>query len=450
MNRFIKQSMNLISKTLLYFLLMLSNNLSGQVLQKTEDSCNQQQLNICKILSQRSKSYLNNEADSLKDKKLMRFYRKQYTLFFELLEKQISEGSIACQPVLKRTAGEILDRIISKNTITVPPIEILLLREETVNAFTPGATCILVNDGTFAWADSEDMLAAILSHELSHILLRHSLASLRRQYEMLQETKHDARLLSEVENGRRDKAFNLLRSIIYNEEYNSREQEFQADSCGFELFVKAGYSGGAFIEMLGHLPEADSVGTEPVALETFQKFFSVPDHPFNKKWLDIEDFSAYNYKHFKSDFDRDSVATHPSNSDRMERLKKLFPSLQKVAENKFNKTGKDSYESVKQLGEALRVPDIYFSEDYGKLIYKCLAALQKNEHDTTSLQWMGKGLKHLAEARKQYQLNKYLDRIAPQTQTVSYRLFLGIMWNMTPSELDTLANFYGTGNLTDQ
>jgi len=89
-----------------------------------------------------------------------------------------------------------------------------------------------------------------------------------------------------------------------------------------------------------------------------------------------------------------------------------------------------------------RIPNLFFNEEYGQVIYMSLLRLQNNPNDLHGKEWLGKGFQKIYEARRDYQLNKYLDRISPKDQTESYIQFLSFMWNLKLEELKNIAGFY--------
>ena len=55
---------------------------------------------------------------------------------------------------------------------------------------------------------------------------------------------------------------------------------------------------------------------------------------------------------------------------------------------------------------------------------------------------LGEGFKKIYQARKEYKLNRYLDRIDPKNQSESYIQFLSFMWNLSLEEIKNIADFY--------
>jgi hypothetical protein len=71
-----------------------------------------------------------------------------------------------------------------------------------------------------------------------------------------------------------------------------------------------------------------------------------------------------------------------------------------------------------------------------------LLNLQNNEEEAHHKLWLGKIFQKVWDARKNYTLNRYLDRIDPKNHSESYQQFLSFMWNLKLEELKNIADFY--------
>jgi len=131
------------------------------------------------------------------------------------------------------------------------------------NAFaTPGGH-IFVTKKLVESATSEDMLAAVIAHELAHIVLRHGIA-------IINETKLENELSSVADwaastaaskNTEAARAATFRDSItktvdILMRSGYSQNQEFEADLEAILILARAGYDPGALMEMLKVLQKA--------------------------------------------------------------------------------------------------------------------------------------------------------------------------------------------------
>lgn len=116
---------------------------------------------------------------------------------------------------------------------------VYLLDDDRVNAFTPGGGTILIKEGLVAYCDTESQMAAVLAHEIAHIVMRHP--NRMRRIEIAKKaggsfmtaiTPRD--LKNNVGTFLRLGGRASLNSMV-------RAQEAEADSVGIDIMVAAGY-----------------------------------------------------------------------------------------------------------------------------------------------------------------------------------------------------------------
>lgn len=376
------------------------------------------------------------------DKKLLKHYQASYKEIFKGMNEVIKEGQMIYSPGLSVLLEELLLEIKAKNPSIPQDIQVFLLREDLPNAVTMGDNNIFVNMGLFYYMDNEDQVAGVLSHEVAHLILSHALKGIRYNYEQDKESATKVKALQGVEARKTERAFDLLRSSIYKEGRMRRDFELQADSMGYALFKNTGYNHIAFVEALENIQHYDTVFPGNLAVESYRKFFDLPTQKYNDKWLVAEDFSSYNYESFTKKLDKDSVSSHPEITERIQHLKASFPELS--LQEKGSRSGIGTFSKIRSAADSMRVPNYFFNERYGEVIYASLISLQKNPGDQYYRLWLAKGLQKIYEARRDYKLNKYLDRVSPKNQPESYIRFLNFMWNLSLDELKNIADFYNT------
>ncbi|MFN8324442.1 MAG: hypothetical protein U0T80_01605 [Flavobacteriaceae bacterium] len=161
----------------------------------------------------------------------------------------------------------------------------------------------------------------------------------------------------------------------------------------------------------------------------------------DEKWLQKEDFSNYDYSKFTEKINKDSVASHPEAEARISRILSLFPETK--TETKAYNPHKELYEKMNNIAYLETIPNLYFNEDYGLSIYASMLYLEKDSKNTAYFkEWLGKSFQKIYEARKNYTLNRYLERISPKEQSESYQQFLSFMWNLKLDEIKQIADFY--------
>ena len=120
-----------------------------------------------------------------------------------------------------------------------------ILDSDTINAFATPAGHIFVTRGLLNAAKSEDALAAVLAHELSHIQLRHGMRAIKSN----RNTDDWVR------------QFMFPGAGIIADRINngfSHTQEFDADISALSLLSAAGYNPNGLIDMLSELGKTQS------------------------------------------------------------------------------------------------------------------------------------------------------------------------------------------------
>jgi hypothetical protein len=316
-----------------------------------------------------------------------------------------------------------------------------MVRANEPNAHTIGDNVVFINMGVFYCLENEGQVASILAHEIGHCLLDHSIKALNYSYEKDKENIGDVKAIKQVGVHKTDRAFELVKDQIYKGGKFRKAHELQADSIGYILFRNTAYDKKDFIKALAIAGKYDTLSPGDVAIETYRQLFDLPEQKFQESWLKAEDFSQYNYGSFTEKFDKDSVASHPSIEERIKNLTRIFPELAQAAGDMGLKPA-GSLNELQQAAEKERLKNLYINEQYGACMYLTLLCLQKDFTDSFARKWLGKNLRKIYHARKDYQLNKYLDRISPKEQSESYMRFLSFMWNLKLNEIKMMAEYY--------
>ncbi len=371
-----------------------------------------------------------------------RYLNKNYNEFQKEFRKKVEEKDFYLKSQFNTYVASLITKIKAKNPTIPNNLQILIEKDNTPNAASVGDGILIVNMGLFGLLDNEDQLMAVLGHELAHQMLNHSLKWQEKSFIASKNSKVDVLEINKSKINKSEKAFALFKNIVYGSGVERRKNEIQADSLGYIIFKNSDLRKIEYKNALKNLQKFDTVSPLVVEKEFYQKVFNLPNAPFKESWLKMEDFSAYNYNHYKSKLDKDSLASHPEIDIRIEKITRLFPELKDESNSKIEENSE--FYKLKNIANWETAPNYFYSEEYGLGIY---SLLQKRSHELLKDDqyfniWMFNYFNKIYEARKEYKLNRYLDRIEPKKQDKSYQQFLSFMWNLSLDDIKNIADYY--------
>lgn len=141
-----------------------------------------------------------------------------------------------------------------------------IVEDDTINAFAAPGGFIFITTAALAAAKNEDQLAAILAHEVAHVVRGHALGSIKKsRWAGVAKTALDSSVeLDEQALGDLTKAFegaldDIVDSVLVKG--YSRDTEFEADRLGAEIMAAAGYNPKAFTRYLKKLRKSQDTGS---------------------------------------------------------------------------------------------------------------------------------------------------------------------------------------------
>lgn len=147
------------------------------------------------------------------------------------------------------------------------PYTFQVVQDETINAFAIPGGHTYVNTGLIKAAGSETELAAVIAHEINHVVARHSTRQMTQQY--------GYQLVTSLLLGGNQGELSKLAADMFGKAgtmYYSREMESQADYLGVETMYKAGYNPQGMVTFFKKLAAAGESNPGSIA-----RFFS--SHP---------------------------------------------------------------------------------------------------------------------------------------------------------------------------
>lgn len=354
-------------------------------------------------------------------------------------ESQVKNKDFTFNSVFDEKIKSLIERLRKNNPQIPQNLKILIAKNNTPNAYCFADGTFVINMGLFNWLNNDDQLASVISHELGHKITGHTLKTFLNMIDQDQTDKLVVQDIKSTKVNRNQRAFDVLKNRIYQKGAKNRKQEMEADSLGYVVFKNSDFKKTEFINALKRLEDFDTISPRELKVETYKKFFNLPKQEFKDKWLQKEDFSLYNYNNFNDKLNKDSLKTHPEVTMRINNLKKRFPELNTES---ADEKASESYAVLEKIAKMETLPNFYHSEDYGVGIYASLQFLQDGEDERYYKSWLGKCFVKIYEARKNYNLNRYLDRVDPKNQSESYQQFLNFMWNLSLDEIKNIADYY--------
>lgn len=169
-------------------------------------------------------------------------------------------GGISSSPLRERVK-EVGARIVANSSAARTPYKYsfhLLADRNTVNAFALPGGQIFITEALLGLLQTEDELAAVLGHEIAHVLARHSAEHLAKQ-QLTQQ------LIGAVVIGsgsyEAGQLANLAGSLINMK--HGRDDELESDALGIRLVREAGYDPRAMIRVMQVLEKASGGSRQP-------------------------------------------------------------------------------------------------------------------------------------------------------------------------------------------
>lgn len=180
----------------------------------------------------------------------------------------------------QRYLDEICRRVIENSDAgeTDWPFEChLLADEETINAFALPGGQVFITAALFERLETEGQLAAVMAHEIGHVVARHAAEQLAER--QLAQGLSGAAVFAAYDpqnptSGLTTQQLSALISSIVTLKYG-RGDELQSDSLGVKFMADAGYDPRSMIDLMQILAESGGPNAQP-------EFFSTHPNPDNR------------------------------------------------------------------------------------------------------------------------------------------------------------------------
>jgi len=165
-------------------------------------------------------------------------------------------------PQLQRLLNDAVNRLVMATDRPDEAYHVTILNSPVVNAFALPNGRLYVTRGLLALANDTSEVAAVLSHEIAHVTLRHASqrSELQARSQLIERVAEDVLNNAQEAAVVQDQARSTLASF-------SRSQELEADQTGITVLARAGfdpYGAPRFLTALGRSASRDN-GTDRVA-----------------------------------------------------------------------------------------------------------------------------------------------------------------------------------------
>ncbi|CAB3725066.1 Beta-barrel assembly-enhancing protease [Achromobacter deleyi] len=165
-------------------------------------------------------------------------------------------------PELSQYLTSMGRKLASFSPGAVPDVEMFGVRDPEINAFAMPGGFIGVNTGLIVSSGSESELAAVLAHEIGHVVQRHIARGMTQQNQnsMVMLASLAGALLAALAGGGGNLAMGVAafgQAAAINRQLGfSRDAEREADRAGFTMLTKAGFDAQGMAQMFSRLMNA--------------------------------------------------------------------------------------------------------------------------------------------------------------------------------------------------
>ena len=294
------------------------------------------------------------------DKKSQKTYAEIIKERNENLTEEFENDELLYDTLLLNKCNSIFNRIKSANsTYRFDSIEIYINRSHTANACCYGEGTLFVNLGLFLWIDSDEELALVIGHEISHQLLNHSESKIKKNIALLssEDYKEEIKAIKKSTDSKYLRIKKLLKDMIVETGTHSRYKESEADSLGVILIKNAGYDIKKAVPVILKLDFVDDLYTAP----DFYKVQNIFDKSVTTdfKFISTKKYNGLSGETvtMNAERDMDSVKTHPdcivrfkaitanvNMSQEISCCKVLAPALNEIKERSLVELTRHEYE----------------------------------------------------------------------------------------------------------
>lgn len=173
------------------------------------------------------------------------------------------------QAVMDQVGQRLVQNSVARDTDWQYEFHVLA-DKDVINAFALPGGQVFITQGLYDKFTSEDQLAGVVAHEISHVIARHGAQRMAKM--QLTQGLTGAAVVATGDQGAGQMA--AMVGQMVNMKYG-REDEIESDTLGVRLMVEAGYNPHAMIDVMKILAQAGGSARQP-------EFFSTHPNPENR------------------------------------------------------------------------------------------------------------------------------------------------------------------------
>ena len=184
-------------------------------------------------------------------------YSQEKAIGEMFLEQVYSQAPLISDPLLYEYTEHLLYRLSEYSQVKDRYFTLLLIDDDSLNAFAAPGGVIGVNGGLFLYSDNEGQFSSVIAHELAHLSQRHFARNVLKSQDsnlasaLVMVSSIAIALISNNPN-----AMAVGPAILQSQNLRySRLFEKEADRVGFSNLVKAGYDPKSMGEMFENMNE---------------------------------------------------------------------------------------------------------------------------------------------------------------------------------------------------
>ncbi len=167
-------------------------------------------------------------------------------------------GGVYEDPRLQAMVEQLVERLVASSEQPDLHYQVTILNSDSVNAFALPTGRLYITRGLIALANDESELAAVVGHEMGHVIAHHA----EQREEEVRDTELSNRVFADLVNDPQARALALAKSKLTLASY-SQMQELAADAIGIRLAARAGYDPYGAVRFLASLERNSELKPRP-------------------------------------------------------------------------------------------------------------------------------------------------------------------------------------------